>query len=80
MHTVAPPTAIEDTVSLTMTRKMAANLVNGSPRLADRMHLLLERNTDGLLNPTEQAELESLIDVAQVKQLIALAIGHPVTP
>jgi hypothetical protein len=72
--------AVEDTVSFTLSRKVAADIVHCSSHLADRLHHLLERNTDGLLNPTEQAELEALADLAQVKQLLAMALGEPGAP
>jgi hypothetical protein len=37
------------------------------------MHALLERNTDGALNPTERGELETLVQMAQFAQVLAMA-------
>ncbi len=75
MTQIADPIADSDTVSIKLPRKVAATIVHHSPAVVDWMHHLLERNTDGLLNPTERAELEALVELAQVKQLLALALG-----
>ena len=76
MTQVVEPITASDTVSITLPRKLAATLVHHSPAVVDWMHHLLERNTDGLLNPTEQAELEALVELAQVKQLLATALDN----
>jgi hypothetical protein len=44
------------------------------------MHELLEANTDGKLNTIERAELETLVKIAQVSQIIAMAASGPQTP
>lgn len=74
MTQVTDPLVADDMVSLTLPRKVAADIVNCSPHLADRLHYLLQRNGDGPLAPAEQSELEALVDIAQVKQLIAMAL------
>ena len=45
-----------------------------SDALTERMHELLERNTDGTLSATERAELETLVHMAQFSQMVATAI------
>ncbi len=42
--------------------------------LLDRMHELLERNTEGTLSDVEQESLETLVQMAQFGQLIAAAL------
>jgi hypothetical protein len=74
MTQTADPAAVE-TVSITLPRKLAADLVHCSPRMAERLHRLLDRNANDDLSPTERDELESLAELAQVKQLLALAMG-----
>jgi hypothetical protein len=41
------------------------------------MHELLERNTEGQLNPIERAELETLVQMAQVAQILAMMVRSP---
>lgn len=41
--------------------------------LDDRMHDLLERNTEGTLSESERVELEGLIQMAQFAQILAMA-------
>ena len=36
------------------------------------MHQLLERNTDHQLNPTESSELETLVQLAQLSQIVSM--------
>ncbi len=62
------------TVSIPMRREVAEHIVAYSPVLATRLHHLLDLNGDGLLNPAEQAEVEALVELAQVKQLLAMAL------
>ena len=77
MTQIVEPVAATDghTVSITLSRRVATDIVTFSPHLAERMHELLERNGDGPLNAVEQAELETLVDLAQIKQLLAMALG-----
>ena len=66
--------AIADLVSISLSRKLATRLVQYSPKLAGRLHHLLARNTNGDLTATEREELEALAELAQLKQLLALAL------
>ena len=63
-----------DPITLTLPASVATAIPTMAQRLVDRMHELLERNTDGQLTPTERDELESLVDMAQIAQLFAAAV------
>ena len=49
-------------------------MLQWSDTLRDRMHELLERNTNGSLSPTERFELETLTQMAQFSQILAMAL------
>ena len=77
---LAPPasmmttmSASEETVVLTIPRAFLPELPALSKGLTDRMHALLERNTDGALTATEREELEALVQMAQFAQVLAMA-------
>jgi hypothetical protein len=63
-----------DPVTLTLPASLANALPAMAQRLIDRMHELLERNTDGQLSAHERDELESLVDMAQFAQVFAAAV------
>jgi hypothetical protein len=65
-------TAIE-TVVLTLPRVIVPELPALSRGLSERMHGLLERNTEGTLTATEREELETLVEMAQFAQILAMA-------
>lgn len=67
------PLVVEE-VTLRLPRESLLELTQLSPRLNERMHLLLERNTDGRLSETEKAELERLVEMAHFGQIIALSL------
>jgi hypothetical protein len=62
-----------DAITLTLPRSMLPELPELAESLNSRMHELLERNTEGSLVETERAELETLVQVAQVVQILAMA-------
>ena len=62
-----------DAVTLTLPRSLLPELPALTRSLNDRMHELLERNTEGTLSDSERAELETLVQVAQVIQVLAMA-------
>ncbi len=62
-----------ESVVLTIPRALVSELPSLSRGLTDRMHALLERNTEGTLNATEREELETLVDMAQFAQILAMA-------
>ena len=63
-----------DPITFSVSRSILADIVQLSAELTDRMHELLERNTDGSLTPTEKAELESLVRMAQFGQIVSVAL------
>ena len=67
-------------ITISVPRDVLADIVQLSAALTDRMHELLERNTDGRLNPTEKSELETLVQMAHFGQIMSSAIqpqGRP---
>ena len=74
-QTADPAGAVAETVSITLPRKGADDIVSYSPKLATRLHQLLARNTNVDLNATERDELEALAELAQVKQLLAMSLA-----
>ena len=63
-----------DSVTLTLPRSAIPDVASLSATLLDRMHELLERNTDGVLSPVEREELETLVQRAQFAQLLSSAL------
>jgi hypothetical protein len=63
-----------DAVTLTLPRSAIPGVVSLSDTLLDRMHELLERNTDGQLSAVEREEVETLVLMAQFGQLLAAAL------
>ena len=62
-----------DVVTITLPRSIVPELPTFASALNDRMHDLLERNTEGTLSESERAELESLVPKAQFAQILAMA-------
>lgn len=63
-----------DPVTFSVPRTVLSDIVELSAELTDRMHELLERNTDGQLGATERAELETLARIAEFGQIISTAL------
>ncbi|UQA59998.1 hypothetical protein [Polyangium aurulentum] len=63
-----------ETVVLTLPRAIVPELPALSKSLVDRMHGLLERNTEGTLTAAEREELETLVQMAQFAQILAMAV------
>jgi hypothetical protein len=68
-------TQTADPVTFSVPRAVLSDIARLSDDLTDHMHQLLERNTDGALNAREQAELETLVRMAQFGQIVSLALG-----
>ncbi len=66
-----------DTVTLTLPRALVPQLPALAADLVERMHELLERNTEGTLASVERAELETLVKMAEFAQLLALVAFEP---
>jgi hypothetical protein len=69
-----------DPITLSVPRTMLADIAELSGDLTDRMHELLERNTDGRLAPTEKIELQTLVRMAEFGQIVSMALAAPSTP
>ena len=63
-----------DPVTFTVPRTLLSDIVQLSGELTDRMHELLEKNTDNSLGGTERAELETLVQMAQFAQIVSMAL------
>jgi hypothetical protein len=63
-----------DPVIISVPRAVLSTIVDLSAELTDRMHQLLERNTDGDLRSHEKAELETLVRVAELGQIVSMAL------
>jgi hypothetical protein len=68
-----------DAITLTLPRSAITGVVSLSDTLLDRMHELLERNTDGQLSAVQREEVETLVLMAQFGQLLSAAL-RPGTP
>jgi hypothetical protein len=73
-------TQVADPVTISVPRTVLADIVRLSEELTDRMHALLERNTDGGLTPAEKAELQTLVRMAEFGQIVSCALGPQATP
>jgi hypothetical protein len=65
--------AAAETLVLTIPRAIVPELPVLSQGLTDRMHALLERNTEGTLAAIEREELETLVAMAQFAQILVMA-------
>ena len=68
-------TRAADPVTISVPRTTLSAIAQLSSQLLDRMHELLERNTDGSLNQIEKAELETLVRMAEFGQIVSLALN-----
>jgi len=59
-------------ITLTFPPHVAAELPRLSAELNERMHELLERNTDGALSTIERRELDTLVRMAGFGQILEL--------
>ena len=60
-------------IVLSVPRNLLKDVSQLSGELLDRMHQLLERNTDGDLNSAERAELDTLVKMAEFSQIVSMA-------
>ena len=63
-----------DPITFSVPRKVLTDIVQLSAELTDRMHELLEKNTDGQLGAIERTELEALVRVAEFGQIVSMAL------
>ena len=64
----------KDSVTVSLPRTVLTGIVQLSSELIDRMHALLERNTDGQLSSAEKAELDTLVRIAEFGQIVSMAL------
>jgi hypothetical protein len=69
-----------DPITFSVSRKVLSDIVELSAELTDRMHELLEKNTDGQLGPTERSELETLVRMAEFGQIVSMALQPQAQP
>ena len=62
-----------DSITLTIPQSIAVELSKRAAGWNDRMHELLEANTDGALSAPEHRELEALVLLDQFAQILAMA-------
>jgi len=66
-------------ITVTLPVSVANEFPVMAERLTERMHDLLERNTEGQLNDLEKDELRALVEMAEFAQVFATAV-HRATP
>jgi hypothetical protein len=69
-----------DPITFSVPRTVLADIVELSADLIDRMHELLERNTDGKLSQSEKLELERLVRIAEFAQIVSRALEPQAQP
>jgi DNA-binding protein H-NS len=62
-----------DAVTISVPRNLLAQISQLSSGLTEKMHELLERNTNGQLTPSEKSELETLVRLAEFGQIVSMA-------
>lgn len=70
-------TQTSDPIMFSVPRSVLSDIAQLSGELTNRMHELLERNTDEQLGPVERSELETLVRMAQFSQIVSLALQSP---
>ena len=71
---------VEESVTVTLPRSAVGGVLSLSRLLLDRMHELLERNSDGALSAFEREELEALVEMSQFGQVFSLALQAQAKP
>jgi hypothetical protein len=73
-------TDIAESVTVALPRSAVRDVLTLSSDLHDRMHALLEQNTDRKLTAIERSELEALVRVAQIGQILSMSLRDLATP
>ena len=63
-----------DPITISLPRDLLADIAHLSDDLIDRMHELLEKNTDGKLAHVEKRELGALVRLAELAQIASTAL------
>jgi len=69
-----------DNITITVPRPVLTGLAGVSASFTNRLHELLEKNTEGTIDAGERRELDLLVRVAQVDQVVTLALQLPKEP
>ena len=69
-----------EAITLIFPSDAISGILSLSASLTDRMHALLERNTDGNLSDIEKSELETLVQIAQFGQMVSTALQPAINP
>lgn len=69
-----------DELHLTLPRSAVGDFVDLSAGLLERMHALLERNTDDALSIVEREELDTLVQMAHFGQIVSMALDAKSRP
>ena len=69
-----------DTITLTLPGSSVGGILDLSAELTDRMHALLERNTDGKLTSLEKQQLDTLVRMAHFGQIVSMALSAMTSP
>jgi hypothetical protein len=70
-------TQAADPIVISVPRAVLSDMSHMPADLIDRMHELLEHNTDGTSSPTEEADLNALVRMAQLSEIASLALQMP---
>lgn len=73
-------TEAPDLVPFSIPRVLLTDIMELSAEMTDRMHELLERNTDGALSSSEKVELEGLVRIAEFGQIVSMALQSQAQP
>lgn len=71
---------LADPVTITVSRSVLTDISRLTASFTDRLHELLEKNTDAGLTPVEKGELETLVRMAEVGQIISTALQPASAP
>jgi hypothetical protein len=71
---------VADPITFSVPRAVLTDISHVSAELTERMHELLERNTEGQLNPNEIAELQTLVRMAEFGQIVSMALSSTGSP
>jgi hypothetical protein len=63
-----------DLITISIPRAIVADISQFSSAFCDRMHELLEKNTDGKLTPVEKRELDALVRLAELAQIASTVL------
>jgi hypothetical protein len=69
-----------DAVTFSVPRAAVDDVQTLAASLVEKMHELLERNTEGTLSETERESLDTLVRMAQFAQIVSMGLGAQPAP